>query len=293
MKKLSSFALLIALVLFANTATADTAAYKGHAVNFMVKGEGETTIVLVHGWGGNASFWNGQTDALARRNRGIVLDLPGHGKSAAPRVDYTQQYFARAIIAVMDAAHADKAVLVGHSMAGSTIRWAAKLYPERAEGLVIVDGAIHPMPRNKAKRQEWLREMRAFVAKIRKPGSEEGTNELLDMLHTEQTPQEVRDAVRKSVLATPRHVRDSAMDNLFKIKTMDIGPIETPTLALYVRNEHLPPNFAAQMRLIFPGMTYEEFEGPGHYLMMERPGEVNERIEAFVKQLSNPPCSNR
>ena len=276
---------LAAGVLFAPASWAETAVLNGHPVYYTDTGVGEKTLILVHGWGGRTTFWDGQIDALAEKNRVIALDLPGHGRSSAQPRAYTQAYFAAAIKAVMDKAKVDKAVLVGHSMSASTVRWAAKLYPKRVAGLVLIDGVIYPMSKDKAKRQEWLKEMKGFIKPLKGPDGKKALIDFLNMLHTENTPQEVKDAVEFSVLKTQKHVRMSALDNLFTIEAMDLPPIDVPTLALYVRNADLPPDFEAQMRPLFPNMTYVEFEDAGHFMMMEQPDDVNEKILEFVEKL--------
>ena len=41
----------------------------------------------------------------------ILIDLPGHGHSDEPHTDYTMDYFASGVAAVMRDAHVDRATL--------------------------------------------------------------------------------------------------------------------------------------------------------------------------------------
>src|SRR5687767_1073034 len=50
---------------------------KIHYVNY---GKGDEALVLVHGWTQNVDGWRDQAPDFARRNRVIVIDLPGHGQ---------------------------------------------------------------------------------------------------------------------------------------------------------------------------------------------------------------------
>src|SRR5262245_11765447 len=60
---------------------------------YLTAGEGAKTLVLIHGWSGNSGFWREQIPALTNLARLILVDLPGHGQSDKPKVDYTMDYF--------------------------------------------------------------------------------------------------------------------------------------------------------------------------------------------------------
>src|SRR5687767_2499372 len=47
------------------------------------------TVVLVHGWAGNRSFWRRQVDLLAEFYQVVVVDLGGHGESGLGRNDWS------------------------------------------------------------------------------------------------------------------------------------------------------------------------------------------------------------
>ena len=75
---------LIAVVLVAIPALADSAIYQGRSVHFTVHGKGGRTVILLHGWTCDESFWDNQVAALSKKNRVITIDLPGHGQSQPP-----------------------------------------------------------------------------------------------------------------------------------------------------------------------------------------------------------------
>jgi len=80
---------------------------------------------------------------LAKHYRVITLDLPGHGKSGAPKDGkVTTDMFARAVEAVRAEQKADRIILVGHSMGTPVIRQYAHLYPQHVAALVLVDGVV-------------------------------------------------------------------------------------------------------------------------------------------------------
>src|SRR3954452_20550504 len=71
-------------------------------------------LVFVHGWTCDADFWKDSLNAFPESGS-IALDPVGHGQSDKPKADYTMEYFARSVDAVLQAAGVNRAVLVGHS----------------------------------------------------------------------------------------------------------------------------------------------------------------------------------
>src|SRR2546422_4638561 len=141
-------------------------------VHYLIEGTGSHTIVFVHCWAGNASFWREQVPELAGHARLILVDLPGHGQSDKPHVDYTMDFFASAVLAVMRDAHVDKATLVGHSMGVPVTCRVHKQAPEKVAALMAVDGFLR-RPAMTPERAE------QFVAPFRTPENREHNQQIL------------------------------------------------------------------------------------------------------------------
>jgi alpha-beta hydrolase superfamily lysophospholipase len=83
-------------------------------------GNDSNAVVFVHGFTADMNSWRFQAPAFAGKGRVIFLDLPGHGQSDKPKsIDYTMDYCAKAVNAVLEDAGVEKAALVGHSMGTS------------------------------------------------------------------------------------------------------------------------------------------------------------------------------
>jgi pimeloyl-ACP methyl ester carboxylesterase len=101
--------------------------------------EADVTVVLVHCWMGNRSFWEAQLPALARDYRTVTLDLPGHGEAGSSRESWTIAGYGEDVAGLIEALDLSNVVLVGHSMGGPvSLRTAARL-PQRVLGIVAVD----------------------------------------------------------------------------------------------------------------------------------------------------------
>ena len=87
-------------------------------------------------------------------------------------------------------------------------------------------------------------------------------------------------------MATPRAVRLSASETLCDPATWDKAVTQAPVLGIYVTSEDLPPDYDQTIRGIFPDFTYVLLDGPGHFVMMERPGQVNDLIREFLARVA-------
>lgn len=97
------------------------------------------TVALVHGWLGNRTYWDGQLEALTARHEVIALDLGGHGESGGGRDDWNLPAFGDDVVAVIQAADPERVVLVGHSMGGDAVLFAARELGDRVACVVWVD----------------------------------------------------------------------------------------------------------------------------------------------------------
>ena len=110
----------------------------GGRLPYEVAGDGPG-VVLAHAGIADMRQWDPQWEALAAAHRVVRYDLRGFG-----RADVVDTRFSNRadLVAVMDAAGLDRAVLVGCSRAGSIVIDTALEYPDRVSGLVWVCGGL-------------------------------------------------------------------------------------------------------------------------------------------------------
>jgi pimeloyl-ACP methyl ester carboxylesterase len=102
------------------------------------------TVVLVHGALNDHSVWAQQSRALTARGFTVLTpDLPGHGRSSGPALRSVEA-LADWLLALLDAAGVQRALLAGHSMGALVVLEAASRAPQRAAGLALL-GATFPM----------------------------------------------------------------------------------------------------------------------------------------------------
>lgn len=248
-------------------------------VYYAAVGRAPPTIVFVHGWAGHGGFWREQVPVLATRARLILIDLPGHGQSDQPPVDYTLDYFARAVLAVLNDARVDRAVLVGHSMGAAVICRVYARAPDKVAALVAVDGPLR-RPTLTAEQIE------RFVAPYRTPEYREQVTRFIHSMFPRPGTEALRDEVCTEMLRTPQHVMRSAMENMFDPAQpdWDLKHVEVPVAVLNAPNPQWTADYEAYVRSLSPRTAYRTIEGAGHFLMLEKPAEFNAALLGVLRQ---------
>lgn len=115
---------------------------KGIRTRFWKAGTGRRTIVLVHGFTGSAYEWIYNIPSLQKKYTVIALDLPGHGRTDKPRVDYDYDFFAVFLNDFFITMGISKAVLFGHSMGGIITMYFCIKFSAKVEQLVSIAPAF-------------------------------------------------------------------------------------------------------------------------------------------------------
>lgn len=92
----------------------------GLRVRYIDEGTGPE-VLLLHGWGAEASVYRLIIDHLSSRFRVVAPDLPGFGGSEEPPAPWNTDDFADFVVAFAAAAGLREPVLIGHSNGGRTI----------------------------------------------------------------------------------------------------------------------------------------------------------------------------
>jgi pimeloyl-ACP methyl ester carboxylesterase len=104
-------------------------------------GSGDTTVVMIHGYGESLLSWRGAIDALRSRHRVLAFDVPGFGGSDKPAGPYDLDTQTGRLTDLLDRWTSGPVIVAGHSMGGELAMSLALRRPERVIGLVLVSPA--------------------------------------------------------------------------------------------------------------------------------------------------------
>ena len=246
-------------------------------VHYLTVGKGNHTILFVHCWAGNSSLWREQVPALADKARLILIDLPGHGRSDKPHTDYTMDFFAKGVLAVLRDARASKATLVGHSMGTPVICRVYAQAPRKVAALVAVDGTLR---RPKVS----LEDAEEFVAPFRTAEYREHTARFIGAMFPIPGTETLHDRVLSELLATPQYVMLGAMEGMFGEGRpgWDLKKVDVPVLVINANNPIWTDEYKEYVRSLSSQTDYCTIEGVGHWLMLEKPAEFNAALTGML-----------
>ena len=269
--------------------TADVA---GARVSYVDMGQGDQTILLIHGLAAQWRVWLANLPAIAARHRVLAVDLPGFGDSAMPLERVSIEGFAEVLDRLCDQLGLSSVVAVGNSMGGFVAAELALRRPELVERLVLVDAAgIMPTRRERSHARPFLwagalvggrlaATPRAVAARPRLRRAALGA--VID------DPSMISaDLAYYGLLAPPGPGTRDALKASFSYLSYDWGErlraIRCPTLIMWGDGDTIIPirhawEFAARI----PHARVVVLEHAGHVPMAEQPERFNRELLEFV-----------
>ena len=112
--------------------------YNGSRLHYTDCGEGHP-ILLLHGWGCNATTFNAIRPFLEARFRVLTLDFAGFGESEEPHEVWGVEEYTRSVEAIAQHEGVENPILIGHSFGGRvSIVYASR---NKVQKVMLVDAA--------------------------------------------------------------------------------------------------------------------------------------------------------
>ena len=252
----------------------------GVPVHYQVRGEGEPTLLLVHGWMNDMGIWGDHPRTLSATHRVVSVELAGHGRSGMDRTEWTMDAFGEDVVAVVEALGLEDVVLVGFSMGGIAILEAAQRMPERTLGLVFVDMF----------NDEDRAMTEAFASRIEEAfrANWGDTAFIRAFAFSPDAPDELVQGVTASLPEQPGEHFFRMLPYLTRWMETEFEPalrgIDAPVAAI---NSTRVPTDVEAMRELSPGFVLDTMEAMGHAGMLLRRTEAfDARLRAIVDRFA-------
>ncbi len=239
------------------------------------KGEGSSTpLILIHGAGGSHLHYPPE---LRRMNgfKVAALDLPGHGKSEGVGKQNIDDYV-KNILAFLDALNLPAAVIIGHSMGSAIALQLALNAPNRVLGLVLLGSGSR---------------LRVAPSILENTATEAtfplAVKSIIEASFSSKSSSHLKELAAKKMLETRPTVLhgDFIACNNFNVGEK-LGDIKIPTLIVCGTEDKMtPPQYSKSLHEELPNSELEFIEGAGHMVMLEKPRQVAEVVERFIKKL--------
>ncbi|MDB5010364.1 MAG: Pimeloyl-ACP methyl ester carboxylesterase [Mucilaginibacter sp.] len=258
---------------------------QGVNIAYTDTGKSDTTLLFVHGWCINKTYWTSQIAYFGKRYRVVAIDLPGFGESGKNRKDWSTKAFSRDADSVISQLKLKKVILIGHSMASVIALQAAVDNPAQVIGLVVVDifkNVGKDQLQSEQAKKEYANAIDSLKHHFKKIAFEYFNQDLFYKTTT--------DAVKKRVLNDVAHVDTTIaaacmeqgdfneLDKLKKMKTK-----------LYLINSDVKPTDTTQLAANKIPFKLLYIHATGHFPMIEKPEEFNRLLDEAIGDIKRSP----
>ena len=236
---------------------------------------GEPTVVLVHGWMCDQTYWELQLSALVEHFGVVTVDVAGHGLSGTDRQVWTTSSLGDDVAAVINHLDLKDVVVVGHSMGGRVALEVARLVPGRVVGVIGVD-TLH-----NAENTMDPEEAEAFLAGVEKDFAA-ACDPLVRSMFRDGADTILMDRVASDMCGGPGEIGTALLRDYIEFDVA--AALQNAAVPVRcVNSDQWPTNPEANRK-------YADFEatilpGYGHFLMQEAPEELNQALIETVNAI--------
>ncbi|HMQ87306.1 MAG TPA: alpha/beta hydrolase [Flavilitoribacter sp.] len=267
---------------------------------YMEVGQGEKTLLLIHGLGSYAPAWKKNIESWSKDYRCIAVDLPGYGYSSKGAYPYSMTYFSETLKRFIRKMKLKNITLVGHSMGGQIAMTMVLDQPRLADKLILIAPAGFETFSHQEKL--WLEQVYA-PALIKSATLDQIKNNFNLNFAGNKLPEDAefmyldRLKLKQNSFAFDQYAAmiPQCVNGMLKEPVFDrLSEIKVPTLILFGANDFLIPNKYLHPSLTteavaksgqekIAGSRLEILSGGGHFVQWDRADAVNKLVAEFVQ----------
>jgi len=261
----------------------------GVGIEYEVTGQGRP-VVLLHGFPDSGRLWRHQVPALAGAGfQVIVPDLRGYGRSDKPEdvEAYSMMFLAGDVLAVLADLGIARAHVVGHDW-GAALAWGlASLAPDHVDHLAVLSVG-HPATFRRTYAQ---REKSWYMLLFQFPGIAErwlSDNDWANFRTWARHPDadQVIAELEATGSLTPglNWYRANVPPESWVAPPLTLPPVQAPTLGIWSTGDIALTEIQMTdcVQNVSGPWRYERLDGPGHWMQLEAPDQVNELLLDFL-----------
>ncbi len=267
------------------------------SVAYVDEGNGDHTLLFLHGLGSYLKGWQKNIDELRRDFRCIALDFPGYGKSSKGDLPYGISYFAQITQEFISHLGLKHVTLVGHSMGGQVaITIAVSRIPAVTKMVLIAPAGFETFSETE---RVWIRSLYSPTLLKATPSEQLVRNFEINF---SRFPDDARFMISDRMMMQGTEAYDhycemvpKCVNSMLDEPVFDRLPsISIPVLVLFGENDMLIPNKLLHPRLSpvsvaesgasrIPKAKLELLRPCGHFAQWECAPAVNRSVRIFAK----------
>jgi 3-oxoadipate enol-lactonase len=248
---------------------------------FQERGEGEDTVILLHGFCGSSAYWQ-DIIPLLDSSRVITIDLRGHGKSGISDSPFSIEDMAKDIHYFMDQKQLENVYIFGHSLGGYVTLAIAELYREKLKGFGLIHSTV--LPDNVEAKENRLKS----IAVIKENGLNTFVDDLAPKLFNPNKLNVLKDELRLTKEIGYETSPVGAVETLKamrnrKDRSAAINNNNTPVLLIAGEHDQIIPKENVFQEEA-PHIHTEVLSESGHMSLFEQPEKLAYIIKEFINQ---------
>ncbi len=230
------------------------------------------SLIFVHGSGGDHTLWREQFPELQEFNM-AALDLPGHGQSSGKGEQSVDDYV-EWVRKFIEKSEYKRPVVIGHSLGAAISLVCAIKYGGILSGIIPVGGGV-TMPVNDV-----------ILNGIR-DNIEDTTSFIAKFSVTKENRARFSSVLKNDLMKTDPAITYGDFLSCSKLDITNlVSGIKVPALVVCGSDDKMtPPDLSRFICEQVPGARLALLDGAGHYVMWEKPRELNAAISGFVRGL--------
>lgn len=257
-----------------------TAKVNNTTIAYNEYGNGDTTLLFVHGWCINKEYWDAQVRHFSDKYRVIALDLPGFGKSDKNRSEWTFEEYAEDINEFIKDQQLKNVILIGHSMSGDILLLMDTKHPESVIGIVGIDNLKKPVSRYS---DEENKEIEGFFKMLDSSFSQTVELYAENNLFPPSADSLIVNRVVNDFKMNDSVIAINVLRSLMDISQKERDMMQQLSHKLYLINSDGDFTYIDSLKKYCKASADVVYvSGTGHYPMIEKPSEFNSAVEKVI-----------
>ncbi|MBO0953073.1 alpha/beta fold hydrolase [Fibrella forsythiae] len=256
----------------------DPKAYELVKLHYQLEGQGDTTLVFIHGWNLDHTYWQEQAREFRSSYRLVLLDLAGCGASGTNRINWTVESFARDITSILKKERLSNVILVAHSMGGEIALDVAATNPRTVIGIIGIDNLKEVGMTLKDGDEEGIQAYsREFMANYPKMAEAMARSMIVsrDSAVVHRIVTSYRQADPRIAVPTLLNLYPKAAAAKYKLQQM-------PFAMQFIMSTNSPYDETALKTYCKQGYRIVRLDSAGHFPMIERPRAFNNALHELL-----------
>lgn len=238
-------------------------------------------LLFIHGWGGRGRVFRHQLAHFSRGRRCLAPDLPGHGLSAKPQIDYAIPVLGETLAGLMDVLAIRRAIPVGHSMGALVaLELARMMGPGRVPAVALIEPAPLLPPENVARGLEKTERL------LHEEGWRAAMRRLLDaaFLLPGEPDAEVRAEAEAGMKAVSPFAAEACWEAMRAYPGAEaLAAIEQPLAVILGGRPQV--DIARWRAALSAPLHVGQTLGGGHFNLLTVPAQVNAMLATFLERV--------